>query len=154
MLIMNKEERKMKSFKSFWVVFVVASAMIFVSGMGNGLFAEEQASGVEMDKDRPGMDYKTFDLPQADPKLCAIQCAQDTKCKAFTYVKPQRGVTSTAKCRLKSGVPAAVSNTCCISGMRGCCLPTPLPDPVRKGTLPQPIPNPPTDKGTLPQPIP
>jgi hypothetical protein len=154
MLIMKKEKRKMKSFKSFWMVFAIASAMIFMSGMVTGLFAEEQASGIEMDKDRPGMDYSTFDLQQADPKMCAIQCVKDPKCKAFTYVKPQRGVTGfTAKCRLKNGVPSAVSNSCCISGLRA-SLPQPIPDPAKIGTLPQPIPNPPTDKGVLPQPIP
>jgi len=74
---------------------------------------------LELGTDRPGMDYKDFDLSSPDPKLCEDACKADSpKCKAFTYVKP--GIQGpSARCWLKSGVPAAVKNDCCVSGIKG-----------------------------------
>lgn len=72
---------------------------------------------LEYDTDRPGMDYRSFDLPAADPKLCQNECAGDPNCRAFTYVRP--GVQGPkARCWLKSNVPAAVNNPCCVSGLK------------------------------------
>jgi hypothetical protein len=71
----------------------------------------------ETNIDRPGMDYLNFDLPSAYPMGCQAACAQDERCQAYTYVRP--GVQGpSARCWLKYGVPAAVSNNCCISGYR------------------------------------
>jgi len=71
---------------------------------------------MESNIDRPGMNYKNFNLSSPDPKLCQNSCIQDKACKAWTYVKP--GVQGQdARCWLKSGVPSAVKNTCCISGI-------------------------------------
>ena len=74
------------------------------------------AVNIEPNIDRPGKDYKNFDLPSSDPDLCRQACVDDPKCKAFTYVKPgiQGGY---ARCWLKSEVPPAKSNSCCISGV-------------------------------------
>jgi hypothetical protein len=70
----------------------------------------------ETNIDRPGMDYKNFNLSLPDPKLCQSFCQMDTACKAWTYVKP--GVQGqSARCWLKSGVPAPRQNTCCVSGV-------------------------------------
>ena len=78
--------------------------------------AQRQAVAMEVDTDRPGMDYKNFDLPSPDPKLCEDACKGDPNCKAWTYVKPEiQG--SNARCWLKSGVPSAVKNNCCVSGV-------------------------------------
>ena len=75
------------------------------------------SQGMEYDTDRPGMDYKNFDLPSPDPVRCANACTTDSQCKAFTYVKP--GIQGpNARCWLKSGVPASKQSTCCISGIR------------------------------------
>lgn len=71
----------------------------------------------ENDVDRMGGDYYDFDLPRADPSLCANACANDGKCVAYTYVKP--GVQAqNARCWLKSGVTPGVRNACCISGVK------------------------------------
>ncbi len=72
---------------------------------------------MEFDTDRQGMDYKSFDLPSTDPNLCERACKEDPQnCKAWTYVKP--GIQGPkARCWLKSGVPRAVRNTSCISGI-------------------------------------
>jgi hypothetical protein len=74
-------------------------------------------SGLEMDIDRPGMNYRSFDLDVQEPKRCQRTCQDDPKCKAWTYVKP--GVQGPkARCWLKTGVPSAKSNPCCISGVK------------------------------------
>lgn len=72
---------------------------------------------VELSTDRPGLDYRNFDLPQAKYELCRDACADDPKCKAYTYVKP--GVQGpNARCWLKSSVPPARSGGCCVSGLK------------------------------------
>jgi hypothetical protein len=67
--------------------------------------------------DRPGMDYRSFDLPAADPKLCSSACESEAQCRAYTFVRP--GVQgSQARCWLKSDVPNPGNSTCCISGVK------------------------------------
>ena len=71
----------------------------------------------EQNVDRPGMDYRNFDLNVADPGLCEKACMDDEKCKAYTYVKP--GVQGPkARCWLKHSVPQARGNDCCVSGVK------------------------------------
>ncbi|HSD58334.1 MAG TPA: PAN domain-containing protein, partial [Methanotrichaceae archaeon] len=73
--------------------------------------------GMENDIDRPGNDYRNFDLSSPDPALCKQECDDDPNCKAFTYVKPGfQG--SSARCWLKNVVPNAVPSSCCISGVK------------------------------------
>ena len=75
------------------------------------------AASVESYTDRPGSDYKNFELPQPDFKLCQDTCLNDPKCKAWTYVRPN--ITGPkAHCWLKDAVPKAVSSPDCISGTR------------------------------------
>jgi len=72
---------------------------------------------LEYDTNRPGSDYRGFELSQADPGICRNECANDSTCKAFTYVKP--GVQgANARCWLKSDVPQASPNSCCVSGIK------------------------------------
>ncbi len=79
--------------------------------------ASRGGGDLESDTDRPGQDYRNLDLPAARPQLCQAECGADPKCKAFTYVKP--GVQgSSARCWLKSGVPAAGRSSCCVSGLK------------------------------------
>jgi hypothetical protein len=73
--------------------------------------------GMENDVDRPGNDYRSFDLSSPDPTLCKQACDDDPNCKAFTYVKPGFQGTS-ARCWLKNAVPSAVPSSCCISGVK------------------------------------
>lgn len=76
-----------------------------------------EAQGFEQNTDRPGMDYKSFDLPEARPGMCWKACANEGKCKAWTYVKP--GVQGPkARCWLKHGVPKARPADCCVSGVK------------------------------------
>ena len=120
----------------------------------------------EFNTDRPGRDYKHFDLPTPDYKLCSQACKNDPECKAYTYVKP--GIQgSKARCWLKSEIPSAKSSDCCISGIKrpvGSSDATPsspqrttpqkpsaMPDPLPKpGAMPDPLPKP----GAMPDPLP
>jgi hypothetical protein len=71
----------------------------------------------EVDRDRPGLDYKSFDLPAAQPQLCQQACLSEGQCRAWTYVKP--GVQGpAARCWLKSDVPASKIDSCCVSGVK------------------------------------
>jgi hypothetical protein len=71
---------------------------------------------MEPDTNRPGDDYASFDLAVPDPQACADACREDEKCTAFTYVKP--GIQGEqARCWLKSGIPDAHPDACCVSGI-------------------------------------
>lgn len=64
--------------------------------------------------DRPGGDYANFNLNGEYPSDCRDACSKDKKCQAWTYVRP--GVQGPkARCWLKSSVPPARPNNCCIS---------------------------------------
>jgi hypothetical protein len=74
-------------------------------------------AGLEAYTDRPGSDWKSFDLKAPRPELCRAACDAASACKAYTYVKP--GLHGpTARCFLKSVVPEARPNICCVSGVK------------------------------------
>lgn len=58
-------------------------------------------------------------IPASDnAKLCQQACMQKKQCRSWTYVKPNTIQGALPNCWLKQGVPAAVSNSCCISGVK------------------------------------
>jgi hypothetical protein len=73
---------------------------------------------IESRIDRPGGDFKNFDLAAADPNLCKSACEREGMlCNAWTFVRP--GVQGPrARCWLKFTVPPAVTSNCCTSGVR------------------------------------
>lgn len=72
---------------------------------------------VEPNTDRPGLDYYSFALRTPDAELCLQTCDGDSRCMAWTYVKP--GITGPrAECRLKYDVPRAYNSNCCVSGLK------------------------------------
>ena len=82
-----------------------------------GLMVAPAQAAQEWGVDRPGSDYKNFNLSADQPSLCENQCASEAQCKAWTFVRP--GVQgASARCWLKNAVPAAKSNTCCVSGVK------------------------------------
>jgi hypothetical protein len=90
---------------------VLTSLLIVVTMSGAAL-------AVEVDTDRPGLDYRSFDIDQTNPGPCESACTAEARCRAWTYVKP--GVQGPrARCWLKSAVPQATVNACCISGVSG-----------------------------------
>lgn len=70
---------------------------------------------LEYNIDRPGSDYKNFFIDD-NPLSCLKACNEDTKCKAFTYVK-KNIQENRAKCWLKYTVLAKKKSKCCISGI-------------------------------------
>jgi len=67
--------------------------------------------------DRSDMDYTYLDLSEPNPELCRQACIEDSRCAAFTYVKPGFLSTNT-RCYLKDPVPEPSVNECCISGVK------------------------------------
>jgi len=66
--------------------------------------------------DLRGSDYANFWNESAEPAQCQNACRADSKCAAWTYVKP--GVQGEkARCWLKSDVPPRSKNDCCTSGI-------------------------------------
>ncbi|MBN8994531.1 MAG: PAN domain-containing protein [Rhizobiales bacterium] len=82
--------------------------------------------GAAPGRDRPGSDYSSFNLPNANPGACANACNGDLNCKAWTYVNP--GIKGPqARCFLKDAIPAEVAADCCVSGAKLPPPPPPLP---------------------------
>ncbi len=109
------------------VVILILVVVVLIIASENSV-AQSGRTLVEPNRDRPGMDYRNFDLSEARPELCQTACESDPRCKAYTYVKP--GVQGPqARCWLKSGVPNAVANECCISGVKNVTVATPPPPP-------------------------
>lgn len=76
-----------------------------------------EPKGMEYNTDRMGSDYRNFDLTRANPALCQTRCSREARCKAWTYVKP--GIQGPkARCWLKTSVPVAKPNACCVSGLK------------------------------------
>ena len=73
-------------------------------------------SGLEQATNRPGGDYRNFDMAAPNPSDCQAACKADPECRAFTYVKP--GVQGPqARCWLKNDVPPAHRDPNCVSGV-------------------------------------
>jgi PAN domain len=87
----------------------------------DAILNQKGASLAEQSSNRPGQDYQNSEMATADASLCEESCRGDSKCKAWTYVKP--GLQGPkARCWLKSGVPPRKSDNCCVSGLKaGIC---------------------------------
>lgn len=91
-----------------------------------------QPAWTEPDVDRPGADFTILWL-RGGPEACREACAQNSRCRAYTYVR--EGVPGRMEgCWLKDAVPAPVENGCCVSGVktgetvsRAVRAPAPLP---------------------------
>jgi len=102
------------------IAFALSTAFV-VSGCAVGATATVgpayPASSLEWNVDRPGGDYRSFDLSNGGPEMCQSACMNEAPCVAFTFVNP--GVQGPyARCLLKSAVPAPVPQTCCVSGTK------------------------------------
>ncbi len=69
----------------------------------------------EPNVNRPGGDYHSFAI-RGGPEACQATCDHERACAAWTYVR--RGVQGpSAMCWLKSSVPRASGDGCCVSGV-------------------------------------
>jgi hypothetical protein len=72
---------------------------------------------VQPNSNRPGQDYREFDLLQTNPESCRDACIQDPRCRAFTDVRS--GIEEEyARCWLNGGAPPAEHAPCCASGVK------------------------------------
>jgi hypothetical protein len=55
--------------------WVAAAALGWILGPGGAVAVEEPALSVEKSTDRPGSDYRSFDVGSGGPELCAAACA-------------------------------------------------------------------------------
>ncbi len=84
-----------------------------ISGLGQADSGWPLESGI----DRPGSDYRDFELADANPQLCESACRVEAQCQAFTYVHP--GIQGDApRCWLKDAVPEPVPSECCSSAVK------------------------------------
>jgi hypothetical protein len=117
----------MRAYRWVWAISTGTGWLVICAGL-------LWAAPLEQNINLPGMDYKNFNLPSPDPRLCQEACAADVNCRAFTYVKP--GIQGReARCWLKSGVPRAVRDACCVFGVKSAETKSTPPDTVR-----QPVP--------------
>ncbi len=76
-------------------------------------------SAYQLNTDLPGGGDFAHIIPASDnAKLCQQACMQKKQCRSWTYVKPNTLQGASPNCWLKQGVPAAVPNNCCISGVK------------------------------------
>lgn len=66
--------------------------------------------------DRPGSYFRDFPLERGGPRMCRQVCERTQGCAAFTWVRP-RPPDGLAHCWLKSDVPPARRDDCCVSGI-------------------------------------
>lgn len=88
-----------------------------VSGVRGAGVIEPRNEKIEFAIDRFGGDYRSFDTP-LDPAgtPCAAACEADSRCRAWTYVRPGY-IGASARCYLKERVTRPRRKPCCISGV-------------------------------------
>jgi hypothetical protein len=97
--------------------------------------------------DRPGLDYRTFELSAPNPDLCENACKREKQCRSWTYAWPGAKGPK-AMCALKTGVPPKRSDTCCISGVMS------TSSPVTRTDDPKPQPSPTASQPRQPKSLP
>jgi hypothetical protein len=93
-------------------IWVGLAAMLMMLAASQVVLAQ---SSVEPNVDRPGGDYHNFDI-RGGPEACRSACSNSRSCAAWTFVRPNVQGPS-ARCWLKTSVPPANSNSCCVSGV-------------------------------------
>jgi hypothetical protein len=68
--------------------------------------------------DRAGGDYRNFAPRTSDPTLCEEACANDTRCLAWSYVKPHSAKGPHPACWLKNIVPDRKEVSHVVSGIK------------------------------------
>ncbi|MCI5180613.1 MAG: hypothetical protein D3911_15105 [Candidatus Electrothrix sp. AW3_4] len=108
----------MKRCLIFFMTLISAQLFIFSTG-----YADQYRSlTMEFGADRLGGDYKSFEMNTNDPLWCQVSCAQDNKCKAYTFVPAgiltfeSRGPVG--RCYLKSTANKPTQYKGLISGMK------------------------------------
>jgi hypothetical protein len=132
---------------------LAASCTLVQTEPGSPGYVSSGSAALEVNVDRPGSDYRSFDLVSPSPEQCRDTCMVEPQCLAFTYVSP--GVQGpSAKCWLKSAVPPAQPNGCCVSGFKNAPPSAAEPPPPPPPPPPPSSPPPPTAWRATPPPPP
>ena len=88
-----------------------------VSGVRGAGVVEPKGGPVEFAIDRGGGDYRSVELsPDPTGLSCKAACEGDSRCRAWTYLRPGYGGPA-ARCFLKDKVKPPRHKPCCISGV-------------------------------------
>jgi PAN domain len=94
-----------------------AMAFLLCCGLS---YADEPAAMSDPDYgfDRFGGDYRNFPPRTSDPTLCEEACAYDTRCAAWSYVKPHSVKGPNPECWLKNVVADKREVSHVVSGVK------------------------------------
>ncbi len=102
----------------------VASRCLLTTVVAGGLLlgGATGSHSWETDTNRIGATYSTVPLDKAASAAadCDALCVKDEQCRAWTLVKkgnPDLGAGAFSLCLLKNAAPAAVPDSCCVSGV-------------------------------------
>ena len=88
-----------------------------VSGVRGAGVVMPRSGAIEYSIDRIGGDYRNFDVTvDAAGADCETMCKNETRCRAWTYVRPGY-IGPTARCYLKDKIKPPHHKPCCISGV-------------------------------------
>jgi len=87
-----------------------------VSGVRGAGVVEPKSGAIETSIDRFGGDYRNFGLKDEGEVACKTACADDNKCRAWTYARPGY-VTKDAHCFLKKEIKPPRRRAGFISGV-------------------------------------
>jgi hypothetical protein len=88
-----------------------------ISGVRGAGIIPPRKGPLEFGIDRFGGDYREFGIPaDASGAGCNAACEGDTKCRAWTYVRPGY-IGLSARCYLKDKLTRPRHKPCCISGV-------------------------------------
>jgi hypothetical protein len=88
-----------------------------ISGVRGAGVIEPRRGPVEFSIDRFGGDYRNFETaPDPAGAACNAACADDKRCRAWTYLRPGYGGPA-ARCYLKDKITRPHHKPCCISGV-------------------------------------
>lgn len=99
--------------------YIIILCMVILLGSSISMVFAVSTSAtatMEIDSNRPGMDYKQMSVKSAEE--CSDACKADLQCKAFTLDKMTHlEGNPLPTCKLKNGIPAQTSDVCCVSGL-------------------------------------
>ena len=87
-----------------------------VSGVRGAGVVEPRSATLETSIDRPGGDYKSFEVKAEGEENCQAACVADNKCRAWTYARPGY-VGREAHCFLKKEIKPPRRRAGFISGV-------------------------------------
>ena len=88
-----------------------------VSGVRGAGVIEPRRGPIEFSIDRNGGDYRNLEVtPDAAGAPCKAACDAESKCRAWTYVRPGY-IAPAARCYLKDKITRPRHKPCCISGV-------------------------------------